>query len=156
MALNEGNEQRFVLIAADFRKEVTATVLWLLGHGVRAQCLQAVPYSFGEDVFIDLCQIIPPPEAGDFMIGMAAKDSEKRAESGKKKHTQAQRHAFWTKALEALRPRRARLQDYASTRHSPRRQDDGRNHDEDRRGAERVGGDESGLDSEAEDYRGSR
>ena len=110
MALNEGNEQRFVLIAADFRKEVTATVLWLLGHGVRAQCLQAVPYSFGEDVFIDLRQIIPPPEAGDFMIRMAAKDSEKRAESGKKKHTQAQRHAFWTKALEALRPRMARFE----------------------------------------------
>ena len=105
MVLNEGNEQRLVLIAADFRKEVTATVLWLLGHGVRAQCLQAVPYSYGEDVFIDLRQIIPPPEAGDFMIGMTAKDSEKRAESGKRKHTQAQRHAFWTEALVALRPR---------------------------------------------------
>ena len=110
VVLNEGNEQRLVLIAAEFRKEVTATVLWLLGHGVRAQCLQAVPYSSGEDVFIDLRQIIPPPEAGDFMIKMAAKDSEKRAESDKKKHTQAQRHAFWTEALEALRPRMARFE----------------------------------------------
>ena len=110
IVLNEGNEQRLVLIAADFRKEVTATVLWLLGHGVRAQCLQAVPYSYGEDVFIDLRQIIPPPEAGEFMIGMAAKDSEKRAESGKRKRTQAHRRAFWTQALEALRSRMARFE----------------------------------------------
>lgn len=110
MVLNEGNEQRLLLIAANFRKEVTGTVLWLLGHGVRAQCLQAVPYSSGEDVFIDLRQIIPPPETGDFIIRMAAKDSEKRAENGKKKRTQTQRHAFWTEALEALRTRMARFE----------------------------------------------
>ena len=36
VVLNAGNEQRLVLIAANFRKEVTATVLWLLGHGVDA------------------------------------------------------------------------------------------------------------------------
>ena len=36
--LNAGNEQRLILVAANFRKEVTATVLWLIGHGVRAQC----------------------------------------------------------------------------------------------------------------------
>ena len=64
MVLNEGNVQRLLLIAANFRKEVTGTVLWLLGHGVRAQCLQARAYSSGEDVFIDLRQIIPPRKRG--------------------------------------------------------------------------------------------
>ena len=68
-----------MLIAANFRKEVTAAVLWLLGHGVRAQCFRVVPYSFGKEVFIDLQQIIPTPEAADFMIGMAAKDSEEKS-----------------------------------------------------------------------------
>ena len=43
VVLNAGNEQRLVLIAANFRKEVTATVLWLLRHGVRAQCFRVVP-----------------------------------------------------------------------------------------------------------------
>ena len=52
VVLNAGNEQRLVLIAANFRKEVTATVLWLLGHGVRAQCFRVVPYGFGEELFI--------------------------------------------------------------------------------------------------------
>ena len=31
--LNEGNSQRIMMVAANFRKEVTATVMWLLGHG---------------------------------------------------------------------------------------------------------------------------
>lgn len=105
VVLNAGNEQRLVLIAANFRKEVTTTVLWLLGHGVRAQCFRVVPYSFGEDLFIDLQQIIPTPEAADFMIGMAAKDSEAQSVEGARKRSDKLRHAFWTKALEELRAR---------------------------------------------------
>ena len=103
VVLNAGNEQRLVLIAANFRKEVTATVLWLLGHGVRAQCFRVVPYSFGEELFIDLQQIIPTPEAADYMIGMAAKDSETQSVEGARKRSDRVRHAFWTKALEELR-----------------------------------------------------
>ena len=103
--LNAGNEQRLVLIAANFRKEVTATVLWLLGHGVRAQCFRVVPYSFGEELFIDLQQIIPTLEAPDYMIGMAAKDSEEKSVQGARQRRHSLRHAFWTKALEELRAR---------------------------------------------------
>ena len=105
VVLNGGNEQRLVLIAANFRKEVTATVLWLLGHGVRAQCFRIVPYSFGEELFLDLRQIIPTPEAADYMIGMAAKDSEAQSVEGARKRSDRVRHAFWTKALEELRTR---------------------------------------------------
>ena len=103
VVLNPRNEQRLVLIAANFRKEVTAAVLWLLGHGVRAQCFRVVPYSFGEEVFIDLQQIIPTPEAADFMIGMAAKDSEQKSVEGAQRRSHKLRYAFWTQALEALR-----------------------------------------------------
>ena len=109
VVLNPRNEQRLVLIAANFRKEVTAAVLWLLGHGVRAQCFRVVPYSFGEEVFIDLQQIIPTPEAVDFMIGMAAKDSEQKSVEGAQRRSHKLRHAFWTRALEALRERNVTL-----------------------------------------------
>ena len=103
--LNPGNEQRLVLIAANFRKEVTATVLWLLGHGVRAQCFKVVPYSFGEELFIDLQQIIPTPEAEDFMIGMAAKDSEEKSVQGAQRRSHKLRREFWTRTLEEFRAR---------------------------------------------------
>ena len=105
VVLNPGNEQRLVLIAANFRKEVTAAVLWLLGHGVRAQCFRVVPYSFGKELFMDLQQIIPTPEAADFMIVMAAKESEAQSAKSTRKRSDRLRHAFWTKALEQLRTR---------------------------------------------------
>ena len=109
VALNPGNQQRLVLIAANFRKEATAAVLWLLRHGVQAQCFRVVPYSFGEDVLIDLQQIIPTPEAADFMIGMAAKDSEEKSAQGTQQRRHKLRHAFWTQTLEALGERNVPL-----------------------------------------------
>ncbi len=104
-ALNAGNEQRLILVAANFRKEVTATVLWLIGHGVRAQCFRIVPFSFGEELLIDLQQIIPTPEAADYMIGMAAKESEEQSAQGTQQRRQEMRRAFWTMTLEELRGR---------------------------------------------------
>ena len=109
VVLNPRNEQRLVLIAANFRKEVTAAALWLLGHGVRMQCFRVVPYSFVEEVFIDLQQIIPTPEAADYMIGMAAKDSEEKSVEGAQRQTHKLRRAFWTQALEALGERNVPL-----------------------------------------------
>ena len=105
VVLNPGNEQRLVLIAANFRKEVTATVLWLLGQGVRAQCFRVVPYSFGEELFIDLRQIIPTAEAADYMIRVADKESEAQSVEGARKRSERLRHAFWTSALKELRAR---------------------------------------------------
>ena len=105
VVLNVGNEQRLMLIAANFRKEVTATVLWMLGHGVRAQCFQVVPHTFGEDIFIDIRQIIPTPEAAAYMIEIATKDSEEKSIEGSNRRSHVLRHKFWTRALEALRAR---------------------------------------------------
>ena len=103
--LNAGNEQRLMLVAANFRKEVTSTVLWLIGHGIRAQCFRVVPYGFEQELLIDLQQIIPTPEAADYMIGMAAKESEEKSVHGTQEHRHELRRAFWTKTLEELRAR---------------------------------------------------
>lgn len=103
--LNAGNEQRLVLVAANFRKEVTSTVLWLIGHGVRAQCFRIVPFGFGQEILVDLQQIIPTPEAADYMIGMADKESEEKSSQRTQTLRDDKRHAFWTKMLEALRAR---------------------------------------------------
>ncbi|MDD9949649.1 MAG: DUF4268 domain-containing protein [candidate division Zixibacteria bacterium] len=103
--LNAGNDQRLILVAANFRKEVTATVLWLIGHGIRAQCFRVMPYSFGEELLIDLQQIIPTPEATDYMIGMADKESEEKSSQRSQSRRHELRQAFWTKTLEELRAR---------------------------------------------------
>ena len=103
--LNAGSEQRVILVAANFRKEVTATVLWLIGHGIRAQCFRVLPYSLGDELLIDLQQIIPTPEAADYMIGMAAKQSEESSVQGSQNNRHELRRSFWTKTLEELRAR---------------------------------------------------
>ena len=105
MVLNEGNNQRLMLVAADFRKEVTATVLWLIGHGIRVQCLRVSPYSLGEYLLIDMQQIIPVPEAADYMIGMAAKEFEEKSAKGAQKGIEGRRIKFWTRVLEELQKR---------------------------------------------------
>ncbi|WP_404471240.1 DUF4268 domain-containing protein [Vreelandella venusta] len=101
--LNPGNDQRMIFIAANFRREVTATVLWLLGRGIRTQCFKVTPFTFGEELMVDIQQIIPTPEAADFMIGMSSKENEEKAVQNIQKKRHGVRLAFWEKALEKLR-----------------------------------------------------
>ena len=105
VVLNGGNDQRLMFIAANFRKEVTAAVLWLLGHGIRAQCFRVVPHVLGEQLFIDLQQIIPTPEAADYMIGMATKGAEEKSAEDAQQRSHKLRLAFWEQALEEFRLR---------------------------------------------------
>lgn len=102
VVLNDGTNQRVVFIAANFRREVTATVLWLREHQIDARCIKVVPYKFGEEIFVDLQQVIPTPEAADYMIKMAEKDSEEKSAKGAQRRSHTLRLAFWTKALEHL------------------------------------------------------
>jgi hypothetical protein len=103
--LNPGNDQRLIFIAANFRKEVTSTVLWLREHRIDARCFKVVPYGFGEDLLVDIQQVIPTPEAADFMIGMAEKDTEAKAAKGSQRRSHRLRLDFWERDLEALRAR---------------------------------------------------
>jgi len=103
VVLNDGTNQRVVFIAANFRREVTATVLWLREHQIDARCVKVVPYRFGEEIFVDLQQVIPTPEAADYMIRMAEKDSEEKSAKGAQKWSHQMRLEFWEQALEALR-----------------------------------------------------
>lgn len=102
VVLNDGTNQRVVFIAANFRKEVTATVLWLREHQIDARCVKVVPYRFGEEIFVDLQQVIPTPEAADYMIRMAAKDSEEQSSKGTKRWSHQMRLEFWKELLPAL------------------------------------------------------
>lgn len=67
--MNLGNSQRLMLVAANFRKEVTSTALWLLGQGISIQCFKVNSYALGDQILINIDQIIPTPEAKELMIG---------------------------------------------------------------------------------------
>jgi hypothetical protein len=102
LSLNKGFSQRIILIAANFRKEVTSTVLWLNNFRVRVKCYQATPFTMGEDIFLNIEQIIPTKDTEDFTIGLAnkAKDEVEGIETEARRHTI--RRQFWTDAIKAM------------------------------------------------------
>lgn len=102
VTLNKGVTQRIILVAANFRKEVTSTVLWLSSFNLRIQCFKVSPFSQGDDLFLTVDQIIPTKDTEDFMIGLAtkARTEVKGVEAEKTRH--ALRLEFWTLLLPAM------------------------------------------------------
>lgn len=104
LLLNEG-DQRIIFVANNFRKEVTSTVLWLLNHDINIQCFRATPYSRGEDMFLQIEQIIPLPETQEFIID--AKEKEREDKSVSKRVTEGRNKLidFWGQLKVELKTR---------------------------------------------------
>ena len=97
-------EQRIILVAANFRKEVTSTVLWLRNyHGVDITCIKVTPYEDGDKVYLDVEQIIPMQDIGDYQIRLTAKKQEETISSKEEATRYQTRYRFWEKALPVLR-----------------------------------------------------
>lgn len=107
--LNSGSNQRCMLVAGNFRKEVTSTVLWLIAKGVNIQCIKVTPYAFNDKFLLDINQIIPTPEAEDYMIDMSKKQGEENKTRKGERKSQRLRFEFWTKLLENFREREFKL-----------------------------------------------
>ncbi len=103
VVLNFGNDQRVILVAANFRKEVTSTVLWLLQNGLQIQCFKATPYQLKEEVYLTLDQIIPTPEAAEFMVGISDKEKEQKTTVRAKAQCHTLRREFWALCLDGLK-----------------------------------------------------
>lgn len=100
--LNQGQTQRIILVARNFRKEVTSTVLWLMNYKLRIQCIKVIPYALGEQLFLNLEQIIPLKDAEDYIISMADKtqDDINTQEELKSRHNI--RLDFWKNLLKQI------------------------------------------------------
>lgn len=103
ITLNRSQSQRVMFVAARFRKEVTNTALWLIGHGISCQCFKVTPYLAGAELFLNVEQIIPTPESAEFMIGMAAKEAEEKAVGNEVKKRFRLRLGFWEQLLDVLK-----------------------------------------------------
>lgn len=90
------NDQRIIFVANHYRKEVTSTVLWLLNHEVQIQCFRATPFSMGDDLFLQIEQIIPLPETKEFMIDAKEKERESKGVSKAVAETQKRLFDFWS------------------------------------------------------------
>lgn len=89
------NDQRIIFVANNFRKEVTSTVLWLIDHDIQIQCFRATPYSMGDEIFLQVEQIIPLPETKEFMIDVKEKEKEEKTKSKVVVETEKKLQEFW-------------------------------------------------------------
>lgn len=97
-------DQRIILVAANFRKEVASTVLWLRNnHGVDITCIKVTPYKDGEKLYLDVEQIIPVKDYSDYQVRLTAKKQEETASSKEEAAIEKTRYRFWARALPILR-----------------------------------------------------
>ena len=102
--------QRIIMVAGNFRKEVTSTVLWLLNnYKLKIQCFKTTPYSLSDQLFLNVEQIIPVKEQEEYMIRMAEKKQEDSDTQEELKFNQKIRIEFWKKLLERVNKSETKL-----------------------------------------------
>jgi hypothetical protein len=70
---------RIVLASAEFSKELTTSVLWLIDHGIDIRCVRLKPYQLADRLLVDVQQIIPLPEAASYQVQVREKAKQDRA-----------------------------------------------------------------------------
>ena len=93
--LNQDLTQRIILVAKEFRKEVTNTVIWARKYGMKIQCLKIMPYMINDLLIIDTEQIIPVKVIADIMISYDEKAQEDFKNKEDLANTQIMRNEFW-------------------------------------------------------------
>lgn len=109
LVLNQGNSQRLIFVAAKFRQEVTSTALWLMSHHINIQCFRISPYKLGDQLFLNIDQILPVKETEELMVVMAEKELEQKASEHEMKASHAMRIEFWEKMIEAINKTECKL-----------------------------------------------
>jgi hypothetical protein len=118
VTVNRGNTQRIILVAANFRKEVTSTVLWLLNFKLQVKCFKVTPYSMGDQHFLNVEQIIPIKDVEDFMIGVADKSLDEVAGAPEEKTRHRVRREFWSEVIKAIFDKTSLFQNISPSSHS--------------------------------------
>jgi hypothetical protein len=70
---------RIVLASANFSRELTTAVMWLNERDLDIRCVRLKPYKLGDEILLDIEQIIPLPEAEDYQVRVKEQTEERRA-----------------------------------------------------------------------------
>lgn len=88
-----GSDVRIILVAADFSRELTTSVLWLNERELSIRAVRMKPYRMPSgEVLVDVQQVIPLPEAEEFQTRLGEK---KREERENRAHRFVERKRFW-------------------------------------------------------------
>ena len=86
---------RIVLVSAGFSIELTTSVMWLNdNYGMDIKCIRLRPHKNGTELLVESSQIIPLPEAADYMVRFKERMNEVRKEHSQKGHFVTGGNAF--------------------------------------------------------------
>lgn len=109
-------DQRIILVAGKFRKEVTSTAMWMINHGILVQCIKATAFQHNEDIFLDIEQIIPVKEAEDYMIKMADKAKETQSIQASNSKLEILRKDYWSTLLDSYNKKSKEFQNISPSK----------------------------------------
>jgi len=69
---------RLVLASAEFSRELTTSVLWLIEHNIDISCVRLRPYDLDGRTLVDVQQIIPLSEAAEYQVQVREKAWKRR------------------------------------------------------------------------------
>ena len=93
-----GQDTRIILASANFGKEMTTAVLWLIDRGIDIRCVRLKPYRLANGpVLLDIQQLIPLPETANFQTQIGVK---RLAERKNRTERHEIRYKFWEGLLE--------------------------------------------------------
>lgn len=107
----EADEDRFaqdvriVLVAADFSKELTTAVMWLNERDLDIRCIRLKPYGDNGRVLVDVQQVVPLPEAADYIVSIKEKEVKERKARKQQWELGELLYRFWAGMLEKARKR---------------------------------------------------
>ena len=78
------SKQRIILIASSFDSQTLSAVAWLIANNVNISCFELSPMKVGDNYFIDINRILPPPALEDFYVEV---DDKKRPVYSEKRNT---------------------------------------------------------------------
>lgn len=90
---------KIVLASADFSRELTTAVLWLNERGLDIYCVRMVPYTYQDQILLDVQQVIPLPEAEEYQIRVREKAQQERASRRDNTAQQTRNQQFWAGLL---------------------------------------------------------
>ena len=104
-----GQNVRMVLAAAEFSKELTTAVMWLNKRDLDIRCVRIKPYSDNGRVLIDVQQVIPLPEAEDYIVHLKKKEQKERQEQTGPGPTKQLYLEYWQAFAKLLKSERSKL-----------------------------------------------
>jgi hypothetical protein len=69
---------RIILVSSNFSKELTTSVMWLNERNLNIRCVRLKPSIYKSDIFFDVQQIIPLPEAESYQVKIKQQSEERR------------------------------------------------------------------------------